>query len=146
MAAVSDPAAIDSIEMDVVLSDAVILSWSDLMPELMSGLIHIEYHVEPMGSVEYMRLWASTIRGHWDMICEHWMRRDALHQGGLHFRTGYASDTLAKTLEAIMQHQATFLIGAAPGKDHTVQVYPPTDADRAAANRMMEALQERLAA
>ena len=74
--------AIDSIHIDAVLSDAIVLNWSDLMPELTSGLIHIEYHVEPLGSVEYMKVWASTIRGSWSLICEHWMRWDDSHQVG----------------------------------------------------------------
>lgn len=138
--------AVDSIHIDAVLSDAIVLNWSDLMPEPTSGLIHIEYHVEPLGSVEYMKVWASTIRGSWSLICEHWMRWDDSHQSGLHFRNGYASNTLARMLDTIMQHQEIFLVGAAPGKDRMIQVYPPTAADRATASRMMEAVEERLAA
>jgi hypothetical protein len=115
------------------------------MPKLTSGLIHIEYHVEPLGSVEYMRVWASTVRGSWSLICEHWMRWSASHLSGLEFSNGYASNTLARMLDTIMQHQEIFLVGAAPGKDRMIQVYPPADADRAAAGRMMEVFRERVA-
>jgi len=138
--------AIESIQVDAILSDALVLNWSDLMPEPTSGLIHIEYHVEPLGSVEHLKVWASTIRGYWNLICEHWMRWDASHQSGLHFRNGYASDTLARMLDTIMQHQEMFLVGTAPGKDRMIQVYPPTAADRASASRMMEVFRERVAA
>jgi hypothetical protein len=143
MTAATHLPASEPIQVDAILSDALVLNWGDLMPERTSGLIHIEYHVEPLGSVEYMKVWASTIRGHWNLICEHWMRWDTSHQSGLHFRNGYKSDGLTRMLDTIMQRQEIFLIGAAPGKDRMIQVYPPTDADRAAAGKMMEAFRER---
>ena len=37
----------DSLRVDVMLADAVVLNWSDLMPETNSCLIQIECHVEP---------------------------------------------------------------------------------------------------
>ena len=138
--------AIESIQVDAILSDALVLNWGDLMPELTSGLIHIEYHVEPLGSIEFLKVWASTVRGYWNLICEHRMRLDAPHQSGLHFNNGYKSDGLSRMLDKIMQHQEVFLLGAAPGKDRMIQVYPPTDADRTAASKMMEVLRERAAA
>jgi hypothetical protein len=138
--------ALDSIPLDEILADALILNWSDLMPELASGQIHIEYHVETMGSVEFVKVWGSTIRGCWNLICEHWMLWADSHQGGLHFDNGYKSDRLAKMLDTIMQHQGIFLVGAAPGEDRMIQVHPPTDDDRVSANRTMDVLRERLAA
>ena len=138
--------AIDSIKLDVILSDAVVLSWNDLMPEQTSGLIHIEYHVEPMGSVEYIKVWGATSHGSWNLICEHWMRWDTNHQSGLRFSSGYKSDGFAKMLDTIMQRQGILFMGTAPGKDRMIQVYPPTDADRAAASSTMEVFRERTAA
>jgi hypothetical protein len=136
---------VESMEMDAILADAIVLNWSDLMPELTSGLIHIEYHVESLGSVEFVKVWASTIRGYWNLICEHWMRSGGSHQNGPNFRNGYKSDGLARMLDTIMQHQEVFLVGTSPGKDRMIQVQPPTDADRAAASKMMELLRDRLA-
>lgn len=146
MVAASNLTANDSIKLDVILSDAVVLSWRDLMPELTSGLIHIEYHVEDMGSVEYVKVWAAAGRGSWNLICEHWMRWDTHHQSGLHFRNGYKSDRFSNLLGTIMQRQGILLTGTAPGKDRMIQVYPPTDADRLAASSMVEAFRERTAA
>src|ERR1700684_1913832 len=124
----------ETVRVDAMLTDAVVLSWNDLMPQPASGLIHIEYHVEPLGSVEYMKVWASTVRGYWKLVCEHWMRWDITHRSGLRFNNGYQSDRLAKMLVAIMQHQEIFLVDAAPGKDRMIQVPPPTDADKSVAN------------
>ena len=138
--------AIDCIPIEAILSDAIVLNWADLMPELTSGLIHIEYHVEPLGSVEYVKVWASMLRGCWNLICEYWMGWDASHQSGSNFRNGYASTALAAMLDKIMQHQEIFLVGTAPRKDRMIQVYPPTAADRVLASRMMEVLEGRIAA
>jgi hypothetical protein len=44
IATLSSP-AIASLELDTMLADALVLNWSDLMPETTSGLIHVEYHV-----------------------------------------------------------------------------------------------------
>ena len=74
--------------------DAVVLTWNDLMPEPSYGLIHIEYHVESLGSVEFLKVWASTIRGEWDLICEHWMRAGSSQESGLRFVGGYKSTGL----------------------------------------------------
>jgi hypothetical protein len=135
----------DSVGMNVILADAVVLSWDDLMPQTDSGLIHIEYHVEPLGSVEYMKVWASTVRGYWKLVCEHWMRSDTTHRGGLRFDNDYESNQLSKMLEMIMQHQEVLLVGVAPGKDRMVQVHPPNDADKAVANSMMNVFRQRIA-
>jgi len=138
--------ALDSIQLDAVLAGAVALNWSDLMPEPTAGQIQIEYHVEAMGSVEFAKIWGSTIRGYWNLICEHWMLWADSHQGGLHFKNGYKSDGLAKLVDTIMQHQGIFVVGAAPGQDRMIQVSPPTEGDKVAATRMMEVLRGRLAA
>jgi len=144
--AASSLTALDSIKLDVILSDAVVLSWSELMPELTSDLIYIEYYVEPMGSIEYMKVWAAARRGYWILICEHWMRWGIDHQSGPHFINGYKSDGFANMLDTIMQRQGILLIGAAPGRDRMIQVPPPTEADRVAASSMMEVFRERMAA
>jgi len=135
----------DSVGMNVILADAVVLSWDDLMPETDSGLIHIEYHVEPLGSVEYMKIWASTVRGYWELVCEHWMRSHPNHAGGLRFDNNYKSDQLSKMLDMIMQHQEILFVGVAPGKDPMVQVHPPNGADKAVANSMMGVFRQRIA-
>ena len=54
MMATSTLPAVASLELNAMLpADALVLSWSNLMPELTSGLIHVEYHVGSNGAVEY---------------------------------------------------------------------------------------------
>src|SRR5271165_3991543 len=81
-----------SFQLDTILADAVLLNWSDLMPELTSGLIHVEYHVGPRGSVEFMKVWASTTRGEWNLVCEYFIRSGASSKSGLRFASGYQSE------------------------------------------------------
>lgn len=124
MIATSTLSAVASLELDGMLADALVLSWSDLMPQLTSGLIHVEYHVGLRGSVELMKVWASTTRGHWDLVCEHFMRSGASTKSRLRFANGYKSEGLGRMLESIMQHQEIFLVGTAPAADRMIQVPP----------------------
>ena len=137
------PAA--SLQLDAMLAGALVLNWSDLMPELTSGLIHVEYHVGPRGSVEYMKVWASTTRGHWDLVCEHFMRSGASSESGLRFANVYKSEGLERMLDSIMQHQQILILDTPPGADRMIQVPPPTEKDTIAASGMMEAFRDRLA-
>jgi len=138
--------AVASLQLDAMLADALVVGWSDLMPELTSGLIHVEYHVGPRGSVEFMKVWASTTRGHWDLVCEYFMRSGASSKGRLRFANGYKSEGLERMVDSIMQHQETFLVGTPPGADRMIQVPPPMEKDIIAASGMMEAFRDRLAA
>lgn len=115
------------------------------MPEPSSGLIHIEYHVESPGSIEFLKVWVSTIRGQWNLICEYWMRAESAHDGGLKFVGGYKSIGLERALQSILQHREMFLLGTASGSDRTIQVFPPTDAERVAASKRTSVLHNRLA-
>jgi len=51
--------------LDRILESAVIVSWTDLMKDAKSGLIHLEYTFVPDGSLEYLKVWSSVTRGHW---------------------------------------------------------------------------------
>jgi len=145
MIATSTLPAVAPLPLDTVLADALVLNWSDLMPELTSGLIHVEYHVEPRGSIEFIKVWASTTRGHWDLVCEYFLRSGASGKSGLRFANGYKSEWLERMLESIMQDPETFLVGTPPGTDRMIQVPPPSKKDTLAASGMMEAFRDRLA-
>ena len=145
MIATSTLPAVAPLPLDTVLADALVLNWSDLMPELTSGLIHVEYHVEPRGSIEFIKVWASTTRGHWDLVCEYFLRSGASGKSGLRFANGYKSEGLERMLESIMQDPETFLPGTSTGADHMIRVPPPTEKDSAAATGMMEAFRDLVA-
>ena len=115
------------------------------MPERTSGLIHIEYHVERLRSVEFIKVWSSTTRGLWDLVCEHWMRSGASNQNGLRFASEYKSERLARMLKSIMQNQEIFLVTTPAGSDRMIQGPPPTENDKVAASGMVEAFRDRLA-
>ncbi len=94
--------------LDRILESAVIVSWTDLVKDAKSGLIHLEYAFAPDGSLEHLKLWSSITRGHWLLACEYWMSASKFHSSGIHFETGFRSEGLTQTLEFIMQHQQAF--------------------------------------
>jgi hypothetical protein len=137
--------AVGSLQLDAMLADALVLSWSDLMPRLTSGLMHIEYHVGSHGAVEYLKVWAALTRSQWDLVCQDFTCSSATCQGGLRFANGYKSEGLAKMLNQILQHPEMFLVGTAPGADRLIQIPPPTQKDRLAARGKVEDFGNRLA-
>ena len=139
MIATSHLPEVACIQLDAILGDAVTLKWSDLMPEPASGLIHVEYHVGPHGSVGFLKIWASTTRGYWDLVCDYFMCSGATAKRGFRFANGYKSEGLQRMLESIIQHPEILIVGTPPGADRMVQVYPPTDEDRVTASERMEA-------
>ena len=135
MVAVPVPQMVESIPFDEALSGVVVLSWDDLMPEPGSGLIHIEYHVEPPGSIEFVKVWASTIRGEWNLICEYGMRPGGSRENGLRLVGKYKSAGLERMLQSVLQNRGTFLSGTVSLGDNMIQVSPPTDSERVAAGK-----------
>ena len=134
-----------TLQLDAVLADALVLTWSDLMPEPTSGLIHIEYHVGPQGSLEYLKVWAAPTRGQWDLVCEYFMCSSTSTKAGLRFANGYKSEGLAGMLGSIMQRQEILVVPTASSADHMIQVFPPTEKDTLAARRELDAFRERSA-
>ena len=137
MNATSTFSTVAALQLDSVLADALVLTWSDLMPKPTSGLIHIEYHVDPRGSLEFLKVWAAPTRGQWDLVCEHFVCSSTSRKSGLRFANGYKSEGLARMLESIMQHQEMFPVHMAPNADHMIQVPPPTENDTLAASGEM---------
>ena len=106
-----------------------------------SRLIHVDYAFGPRDSIEYLKLWLSTTRGHWHLACEYWMSPSTFHTGGIHFENGYKSVDLAHNLELIMQHQDAFSPPPNLGRNGLLQVQTPTEEEsEAAAMALSEAL------
>src|SRR5512142_1802500 len=125
--------AVKAIRLDRTLECAVILSWDELMPDSSSGLIHIEYRTGADGWLEYLKLWSSTIRGHWNLVCELWMRPLWSHATGLTFGKDLHSADFAHILELVMRHENAF--SKLPDRDGLIQIFPPTLEERRAAER-----------
>ena len=145
MIATSTLPPVATFQLDATLADALVLNWSDLMPELTSGLIHIEYHVGTGAAIEFVKVWAAPTRGQWDLVCEHFVLQSTASKSGLRFANGYKSEGLEKMLDLIMQHQEIFQVGSRAGADRMIQVPPPTAADTLAASGTMDAFRDRLA-
>src|SRR5579862_4027031 len=115
------------IQMDRILTSAVVLSWEDLLHVSQRGLIHIEY--APGKSLEYLKVWQLTGKGEWSLVCEYWMPNGTTDatRDGITFSNDYHSAGLAGMLEVIMQHQESSAASLmAPGAG-LIQVMLPTD-------------------
>jgi hypothetical protein len=119
--------------LDQILESAVVSSWTDLMHDAQTGLIHIEYGFAAGGTLDYLKLWVSITRGHWLLACECWMSESAFHGTGVRFDNGYQSEGLARILEFVMQHQNSFLLPPNLGRQGLLQISTPTEAESAAA-------------
>ena len=113
--------------LDRILESAVIVSWPDLMNDAKSGLLHLEYAFAPDSSLDGLKLWSSTVRGHWHLVCEYWMSASAFHSKGLHFEDGFRSEGLTQTVGFIMQHQHAFSLVPNFGRTGLLQVQLPTE-------------------
>jgi hypothetical protein len=104
------------------------------MPTAESGLIHVDYGFSARDSIEYLKLWTSTVRGHWYLACEYWMSTSTFHASGIHFERGYISEDLMRNLERIMQHQDAFSLSPNLGRNGLIQIQTPTEQDITAAS------------
>jgi hypothetical protein len=130
-----------------VLESAVVLSWKDLFHKSKEGLVHVEYGTAPEPSLQYLKVWLSTTRGTWDLICEYWTSSGSskLPAAGLTFREGYHSADLAMMLEQMMQHRDGFAdsLSGASGVNW-IQVRLPAEGDRVIAGACMTEAYHRL--
>lgn len=133
MTKIGDSQVMQAARLDHALSYAVVQSWDELMPDSASGLIQIEYQTGDDGSIEFLKVWASTIRGYWKLVCEFWMRPLWSHAIGLRFSNDYHCAEFARTLEAVMGHEDAF--SKLPAQHGLIQIYPPTQQERNEAGR-----------
>jgi len=124
--------------LERVLESAVIVSWTDLMKDAKTGLIHLEYAFVPDGSLEYFKVWSCLTRGHWRVACEYWMSETMFHPQGLHFESGFLSEGLTETLGFIMQHQTAFSPSLDLGRTGLLQIQTPTVEESAFAAQSLE--------
>lgn len=96
-----------NLQLEDVLESAVILSWNELISGIDSATVHVEFATAPEPSLQYLKIWRSTERGKWDLICEYWISAGGpgTPKIGLTFSRGYNSPRLTKILESILRHQ-----------------------------------------
>lgn len=144
MSSIPDGKRTIKIQMDRILTSAVVLSWEDLLHVSQRGLIHIEY--APGKSLQYLKVWELTGKGAWSLVCEYSMSSGpaAPSRDGIRFSNDYHSAALAEMLETIMQHQDSFaasLVGPGAG---LIQVTLPTNEESLAATDCMRHAYESL--
>lgn len=126
--------------IDRILQCAIALNWKSLAADEKTAM-QVEYRTGPQHSLEYLKLWSSSARGFWNLVCEYWMVSSPAHQSGATFSGGNHSADLAWMLDAIMQHQGEFVAASTVFVDGLVQISSPTDTDIVAAQKdMTEAL------
>jgi len=119
--------------LDQILESAIVMHWAELMHDVQTGLIHIEYGFAAGGTLDYLKVWSSVSRGHWLLACEYWMSASAFHGTGIRFDNGYESEGLAHVLEFVMEHQNSFVLPQNLGRQGLLQIAPPTEEESAAA-------------
>jgi hypothetical protein len=122
----ASPSIADRTYLDDLLIHAVILGWSDMVSEKPLGAIHIEYHVDRFGAVEFLTIWASTISEDLELVCEHW---NTYHSRGVFFSSSFRSAQLDETLDLIMKYQKELVFRIPPGGNCRIQVKAPTRAE-----------------
>jgi hypothetical protein len=129
---------------DYALHCAVTANWKDLTLGSPITAMQVEYRTGSARSLEYLKLWCSTLRGHWQLICEYWMKPTGTHQQGVTFAHTYSSTGLVRMLDVIMGHQEAFPQLSPDLLDGLVQVAAPTATQTTAANHHMTETLERI--
>ena len=137
----SKPAAVD-LQIETLLTSAIVLSWDDLQTEP-QGLMHIEF--VPGSSIPFVKIWNRTGKGEWSLICEYWITGHSNPTGmaGPSFSNGYHSAGLAGMLEFIMRHQSHFIASRVRPGGGMIQVTTPSEAEVLAATACMKQAYER---
>ena len=132
------------IELDRILTSAVVLSWQDLLHATHGGLIHIQY--APGKRLQYLKVWELTGKGEWSLVCEYWMSCGpaGLPRDRITFSNDYHSAGLTNMLELIMQHQDRFSDSVDRHGAGLIQVTLPTAQESLAATACMRQAYESL--
>jgi len=129
-----------NLPLDDILESAVILSWSELFSGPDSSMVHVEYATAPEPCLQYLKIWRSSKRSKWELICEYWISAGSAGAPhiGLTFGRGYRSPRLTKMLESILRHQGGIPDAlAGETKLNLIVVGLPTPQERLSATRCM---------
>jgi hypothetical protein len=130
-----------TITIDQILESAVILSWADLT-HAMPGLVHVEYHTGQDRSLLFLKVWSSTIRGHWNLVCEYWTEGAYRHPAGLAFSPGHKSAAFTQLFGSIVEHWDRFSKEYEPESGGLVQIQTPVEKQTVeAGHRMARAME-----
>lgn len=118
------PKSPEPMPLDQILESAVVINWSNLVHGTIPRLVHVEYHTGEERLIDDVRIWSSTARGYWSLVCHCWIASDL--SCTLNFRSGYQDGNFGNLLSAIVKHQREFPHKQAPNTNYFVQVGPPS--------------------
>jgi hypothetical protein len=119
--------------LEQILEAAIVVNWADLMRGDESGLVHMEYGFAPDGKLDYLQIWSSIRRGYWLLACTYWMSASQSHGTGIYFDNGYESESLARILEVLIQHQDLYDLPRNRDQHGLLQIVKPTEKESQAA-------------
>ena len=127
------------LRLDQVLECAVVLNWDDVAGTDPGTLVHVEYERSSERPLTFVKVWSSTERGIWTLVCEY--RRDTRRElePGLFSGKSLPSEGLATMLGAVIRNQSSCLSppGTFRNGSGLVQVSLPSPEARAACADMM---------
>ena len=133
-----------NISIDRILECAIELNWNGLTQADETTAMQVEYRTGPSHSLEYLKIWSSTTRGYWNLVCEYWMQSGSGHESGATFSGREYSGDFTWMLDAIMQHQGAFRLGSTDFVEGLVQINRPTDTDLVSAQTDMTQALDRI--
>jgi hypothetical protein len=113
-----------------LLKSAVVQSWTDLISDGQSGIVHLDCRFGYENAVEHLTIWVATERGEWRLAGEYSLSRAKKSLTGMSFESSYRSEKLACTLDTILEHQHSFVPLPNPGRDGLIEVEQPTKRER----------------
>ena len=129
------------LQLNSSLHSATIQGWDELIPASASGLIHVEYQTGGDGSLDFLKVWTSIVRGEWKLVCEMWMQPLWSHIPGLYFSNGFQPVMFAHAMKSLMEREDPFSM--LPDQSGLLQVYPPSPEQRREAAKWMETASSR---
>ena len=105
------------LSIEQLLRCAVLASWKELMPANTPALVRIDYHPGGDAPLQFVKIWASTERGYWRLVCDYWPEPLWLRPRGLTFSNGYHADRLLQVFEVISQNPQSFTNTGAIDRD-----------------------------
>lgn len=127
-----------------ILESAVTLNWEDFTTRFIPVAMQIEYRSGPDCWLEYLKVWSSASRGHWNLVCEYRVHATAAHLQGVTFNDSYSSAGLTRMLDAIMHNQQAFAVASSNSGNGLVHIVPPNDTQSIAAKHLMMEMLERI--
>ena len=113
-----------------LLKSAVVMSWTDLIADGQSGIVHVDCRFGDKNAIDHLTIWVATQRGEWRLAGEYSMSRAKKSIAGMSFESSYRSEKLACTLDMILEHQNSFAPLPNLGRDGLIEVEQPTLRER----------------